>query len=52
MSTDTTLASRYDRRVTIVRDIVKQHSKLSDKAALAMAVHMVHALDTIPEKLR
>ena len=52
MSIETTTPSRYDRRVTLVQAIVQEHSKLNEKKALELAVHMVRALDTIPETLR
>jgi hypothetical protein len=31
---------------------VKSHSKLSEKAAGEIAVHILQVLDTVPEKLR
>jgi hypothetical protein len=43
---------RYEQRVQLVQAIVRNHSTLDDKAASELAVHMLHALDTIPEKLR
>lgn len=44
--------TRYEQRCLTVRDIVKQHSTLNDEAALELAKHMLHALDTIPERMR
>lgn len=46
------MKSPYENRVEQVRDTLRQHSKLSDKAATDLAVHVLHALDTIPEKVR
>jgi Family of unknown function (DUF6307) len=44
--------SQYERRLKTVTDIVKEHSKLGGKAAGEIAVHVLHALDTIPEVVR
>ncbi|OZM70153.1 hypothetical protein CFN78_26645 [Amycolatopsis antarctica] len=52
ITTDVTLPSRYDQRVLLVQGIVREHSPLDGQAALDLAVRMVHALDTVPEKLR
>ena len=53
MSTNRTATlSGYERRLQTVADAVRGHTKLSDKAAGEVAVHVLHALDTIPEKLR
>ncbi|MCG8916051.1 DUF6307 family protein [Actinokineospora sp. PR83] len=53
MSTDrTTTPTGYERRLQTVTEAVRGHSKLGDKAAGEVAVHVLHALDTIPEKLR
>ena len=42
----------YDQRVELVRDTIKAHSKLGDKAASELAVHVLHALNSISEKMR
>ncbi|GAB2719710.1 DUF6307 family protein [Nocardia thraciensis] len=42
----------YERRVARVRDVVRKYSELDDTAATALAVHVLHSLDTIPEKIR
>jgi hypothetical protein len=53
MSTKTIIMlSQYEARLKTVSDIVREHSKLGDKAAGDIAVHVLHALDTIPEKVR
>jgi hypothetical protein len=53
MSTDNIVVqSGYERRLQTVVEAVRGHSKLNDKAAGEVAVHILHALDTIPEKLR
>jgi hypothetical protein len=52
MTSPTLLRSPYDRRVDLVKDTITAHSKLSDKAASELAVHVLHALSSIPEKVR
>ena len=52
METQTPSPTRYQQRCFAVRDVVKQHTTLSDEAALELAKQMLHALDTIPEKMR
>jgi hypothetical protein len=53
MSTQTIAAlSQYEARLKTVSDIVREHSKLGNKAASDIATHVLHALDTIPEKVR
>lgn len=52
MTTETHVASRYVKRVKLVQGIVKEHSQLGDEAASEIAVRVLHALDTIPEKVR
>jgi hypothetical protein len=46
------MVSRYQQRVKLVQDVVKAHSRLDDKVAFEIAVDVLHALDTIPEKVR
>lgn len=52
MTAGTTFVSRYDQRVKLVRDIVTEHTKLGNKAASELAVLVLHAIDSIPEKVR
>ena len=47
-----TYISMYEQRVRLVADVVKQNSKLSDKAAVELAKRVLHAIDHIPEKMR
>ncbi|KZM71660.1 hypothetical protein AWN90_02750 [Nocardia terpenica] len=42
----------YERRMTRVRDVVREYSDLDDSAATALAVQVLRALDSIPEKIR
>lgn len=55
MTTDTSFTAftpRYEQRVKLVQGIVQSHTTLDETAASDLAVRMLHALDTIPEKLR
>jgi Family of unknown function (DUF6307) len=44
--------SPYENRLKLVEDALTSNSKLDAKAANAVAVHVLHALDSIPEKVR
>ncbi|SES42430.1 DUF6307 family protein [Actinokineospora terrae] len=48
----TEYVSGYDTRVNLVKDVLAQHSKLTDDMSLDLAKRILGALDTIPEKLR
>ncbi len=50
--TTPTLRTPYLQRVELVSDTIRAHSDLSDKAAGELAVHVLHALNSIPEKMR
>jgi hypothetical protein len=52
MASPTTFRSPYAQRVELVRDTIMSHSKLGDKAASELAEHVLHALNSIPEKVR
>jgi hypothetical protein len=52
MTSSTEPTTRYQLRIDRVKHIVMEHTKLTDAKALALAVHMVHELDTVPERLR
>lgn len=52
MATDQIGLSQYERRMKTVTDIVLAHSKLSNTVANELAVAVLHALDTIPERIR
>jgi hypothetical protein len=52
MTSPTTFRTPYDQRVELVKDTIRAHSKLGDKDAGDLAVHVLHALNSIPEKLR
>jgi hypothetical protein len=52
MASPTVLRTPYIERVELVADTIKANSKLGDEAANELAVHVLHALNSIPEKLR
>ncbi|HEY0813211.1 MAG TPA: DUF6307 family protein [Pseudonocardia sp.] len=52
MTANGTYISIHDRRVKLVAEAVKAHSELTEKAAFEVAVHVVYALDHIPENVR
>ncbi len=52
MSSNGTYVSRYDQRITLVADALMAHSELAEDAAREAAVHVLHALDHEPEKVR
>ncbi len=52
MTAATPFVTRYDQRVKLVQDIVKAHTKLNDKGASELAVLVLHAIDSMPEKVR
>jgi hypothetical protein len=52
MASTTTLRTPYDIRVDMVKDAIKTNSKLDDDAARGLAVHVLRALNSIPEKVR
>jgi hypothetical protein len=52
MASPTTFHTPYDLRLELVKDTLRTHSKLADKAAGELAVHVLHALNSVPEKMR
>lgn len=52
MTTDATFVSRYDLRIKMVRDVLKENTKLTDNDCQALAVRLLHTVDTIPERMR
>ncbi|WP_162835893.1 DUF6307 family protein [Amycolatopsis orientalis] len=52
MNAETIPVSRYEKRVDTVKKIVTEHTTLDNEAAFSLAVHMVRALDTVPEPIR
>ena len=52
MASPTKIRSPYEQRLNLVADTIKGHSKLGDKAAGELAVHVLHVLELDPEKVR
>jgi len=52
MTAPTPLRTPYIQRLEMVADTIRAHTKLGDKAASDLAVHVLHALNSIPEKMR
>jgi hypothetical protein len=52
MSDTATIVTVYDRRVALVAQALTTNSKVKGDAATALAVHVLHALDHIPENVR
>lgn len=50
--TASTYVSLYERRVRLVQEVLSAHAKLSKKDARGLAVHVLGALDHIPERVR
>jgi hypothetical protein len=42
----------YEVRLELVKDTLVAHSTLDEKAAGELAIHVLHALNSIPEKMR
>ena len=42
----------YTVRLELVAETIRAHSKLKDQAASDLAVHVLQALNSIPEKMR
>jgi hypothetical protein len=52
MASPTMIRTPYDQRLDLVTETIRTHSKLGDKPASELAVHILHALNSIPEKIR
>lgn len=52
MASPTIVRTPYLHRVELVTDIIKNKTKLGDKAAGELAVHILHELNSIPEEIR
>ncbi len=52
MLSETTLRSPYEIRLELVAETLKANSPLDEAAARKLAVHVLHALNSIPEKIR
>ncbi|GAC1652248.1 MAG: hypothetical protein NVS4B6_28630 [Mycobacterium sp.] len=52
MAPPTLLRTPYLQRLDLVKDTIKAHSHLGNQVASDLAVHVMHALNSIPEKMR
>ena len=52
MASPTTFRTPYELRVDLVANTITAHSELDDEAAGKLAVHVLGALNSIPEKMR
>jgi len=52
MTSNGTYVSLYDRRIQLVQKALRNHSKLGDKTSFNLAIHVLDALDHIPEQTR
>ena len=52
MASPTLTQTPYARRLELVADTIMAHSKIKGEAAHDLAVHVLHALNSIPEKMR
>jgi hypothetical protein len=52
MISQATLRSPYEVRIGLIQDILTANSSLDDAAARELAVRVLHALNSIPEKIR
>lgn len=52
MASPITFRTPYEIRLQLVADTISAHSKLGDDAAGQLAIHVLHALNAIPEKVR
>jgi hypothetical protein len=52
MTTAVKYVSGYDQRVNLIKDVLNNHSKLSEKASLELAERILNALNHIPAKVR
>jgi Family of unknown function (DUF6307) len=52
MASPVTFRTPYDIRVELVTHIIETHSTRDAAAARELALHVLHALNSIPEKVR
>jgi hypothetical protein len=52
MKSNSTLHSPYEIRLELVQETLREYSSLDDAAARELAVHVLHTLNSIPEKIR
>jgi hypothetical protein len=52
MISESTLRSPYEMRLRLVQETLTTYSPIDGAAAGELAVHVLHALNSIPEKIR
>ena len=52
MASSTTIRSPYERRVELITDTITENSKLKPGAARDLAIHVLQAINGIPETMR
>ena len=52
MAAEPVVLSQYEERMKMVADVIREHSKLGATTAGGLAVHVLHKLYPIPEKVR
>lgn len=52
MASPTLIRTPYERRLNLISETIQANSKLDDTAADALAVHVLQALNSIPEVMR
>lgn len=52
MNAPTTFRTPYEKRVELVKQVILTNATLDDDSAGKLAVKVLHALDSIPEKIR
>jgi hypothetical protein len=52
MLSESTIRSPYDVRVTLIQETLTANSPLDDASARDLAILVLHALNSIPEKMR
>ncbi|MFD8496764.1 DUF6307 family protein [Amycolatopsis sp. NPDC059657] len=52
MDVKTAFVSRYEKRVKLVEDVLKDSSSLSAEEAHTLAIRLLRTLEQIPEKVR
>ena len=52
MASPTKIRTPYEPRLELVKTTITAHSKLDDDVAGELAVEVLHALNSIPEKVR
>lgn len=52
MTSSAKYVSRYDHRVNLIKETLREHSKLSEKSSLELAERILDVLNHVPENVR